>query len=199
MLDLFSASPSVLSLRASLAAFQKQVQRGASNDPHLNQERAELLDRPHGIFLLEYEWWREFCDCMDLQAEYSEVAPGLVVDLQVKDGSSSTSLTAISFSKYELFDIFLSSEEGGEPSSSFASLITEAMTLSLMNNRSLLREVSPETFEYLPSDLLSLRLVSTEGSNLGKQFIMLPYEVGKALYEYYDLSAATLSPRVFRR
>lgn len=130
--------------------------------------------------------------------------------------SSNSTMTAFSSSKYELFDIFCVgigdpdqelAEEGDHRSNMgedvVISSVVHAMSLSLLNNRQLLKETLPAQFEYLPPDHLTPLITPFSSSNGvasdGKQYVALPFEIGKALYEAFDVSATIFSADVFRR
>lgn len=142
---------------------------------------------------------------MEIRPIFSELGPSyLVTDLEpLPDpgaSSSSTNRDGPSFSKFELFDLFSPSALDGDSSD----LLRTAMALPLLVNCRLLQEGLPGSFEFLPPDRLSpcADFYSTETTRTDptrQQYCVLPYEVGRALYEFFDLSARQIPATTFKR
>lgn len=130
---------------------------------------------------------------MELRPSFSELGPSyLVTDL--------LPLPEPAASKFELFDLFTPSTLDGDSSD----LLRTAMALPLLDNRRLLSEGLPGALDFLPPDQLrpcaDFFSSTAEGQpGQGQEYCVLPFEVGRALYEFFDLSARHLPATTFRR
>jgi hypothetical protein len=128
------------------------------------------------------------------------------------------------FSKYEVFDIFSCSPPRGTENgnnnnnnNSDGGLLYTAMNLPLLNNRILLQETLPEQFEYLsPSQLVpwQLSLSSSNNNNDAEEgqnnnnnnssssqleYVVVPFEIGKTLFEFFDVNGSSFPAESFKR
>jgi hypothetical protein len=141
---------------------------------------------------------------------------------QQNKGKSASSMVT----KYELFDLFQPLSNSSSSSSSTAHStsvpvpplshpshpIINAMSLTLLNNQQLLQESLPMTFEFLPSSILSPFSSTSSGSSSSflsssnsqsqhqqLEYVILPYEIGKSIYSYFDILSSQFSSILYKR
>jgi hypothetical protein len=99
-------------------------------------------------------------------------------------------------------------------------LLYTAMNLPLLNNRILLQETLPEQFEYLSSSQLvpcqqflssssnnnnndaeedQNSIDNNDNSNPQLEYVVLPFDLGKTLFEFFDVNGASFPAESFKR
>jgi hypothetical protein len=163
---------------------------------------------------------------MEIIPIYSEMISYLVIDVKScvdptaasghkQQQNKSKSTVSSSVTKYELFDLFqpLSSSSSSSTSVSVppplshpSHPIINAMSLTLLNNKQLVQESLPMTFEFLPTTILSpfSSTSSTSSSNSQQQqqpmeYVILPYEIGQSIYSYFDVFSSLYSSILYKR